>query len=274
MNVRSLFLLVLAAAVVLPACTKRVERTSSTIAPTVAAGVGPQVSAAPLGEPPALTPPAADQCLFQVWVVQKGTGSPIGGAFVSLTREVPETLYMREPMRRSVVGEARTILHGRGHVYVKDSGEERNDLDGKMKWWLVRGPGFDPFLAEAGLATGGQSRTLTIEMEILPIAEFIVRAPNGDRANNSIVTMKRVGAVETSGDEGDKMGDRPGGSVNYGTTERADDYGEVAFNRRHGTYQILATDQDGRHRLYQTVEWTGDWSEPMVLQLPEQSMKQ
>jgi len=268
MNTRSLMLLAATLCVALTACTKRV--TVSEPVTALPTGGGPQATTQELPPPPPIADPTGDQCLYEIWVVEKGTGNPIGGAFVSLVREVPEPLFMREPKRSSVVSEARTILQGRAYALVA-TGTEKNDLDGKMKWWLVRGPGFDPFLTEAGVATGGQRHTLTVEMTILPIAKFIVRAPNGDRANNAIVTMKQAAGTSLVEGEG-KMGDRPGGSVNYGTTERADDFGTVQFNRPHGTYEITATDENGKHRLYQTVQWTGDWNKPMELQLPEQSM--
>ena len=268
MKSRSLMLLAAALIVALPACTKRVvQREARTALPSSG---GPQASTQQLPPPPPIADPTGQQCLYEIWVVEKGTGNPIGGAFVSLMREVPEPLFMREPVRSTVVAESRTILQGRAYALIAQ-GTEKNDLDGKMKWWLVRGPGFDPFLVDAGAATGGQRHTITVEMTILPIAKFIVRDPNGDRANNAIVTMKQPAGAPPI-DEGGKMGDRPGGSVNYGTTERADDFGTVSFNRRHGTYEITATDQDGKHRLYKTVEWTGDWAKPMELQLPEQSM--
>lgn len=265
MKFRILILLVAALAMaVTPACSKRVV-TKEKPAATVAPGSGPQIAEGPIPPPPPIADPEPGMTLYVVHILDKASERPIGGAFTRLMHEVPEPLFMREPRRRDVAGEYPTPLHGQVHF--------QTESDGKMKYVLVNGRGFAPYITEAGEAVSGQRRELTLKMEIVPSAKFVVRLPNGDRADNAIVTMKLAGE-QPAAPTGDsvKLGGRPTGSSNYGNTERCDDLGEVIFNRKPGKYLLLATNSSGGNRLYATVDWTGDWSEPMVLNLPEQSM--
>ena len=266
MKIRVLFLFLAIALIALPACTKRVVREAPPAA-TVAAGQGPQIATGPVAPPPAIADPPANETLYVVHILDRASERPIGGAFVRLMRARPDDLFMREPMRRDVISEYPTPLHGQVHFTA--------EADGKMKYILINGRGFAPFIEDAGDAVPGKRHQLTFKMDIVPSAKFIVRLPDGDRADNAIVTMKLAGqqAAPVEDDAG-KLGGRPTGSNNYGNTERCDDLGEVLFNRKPGKYLLLATNSSGGNRLYKTVEWTGDWSQPMVLQLPEVSQKQ
>lgn len=264
MKIRILILLLAALAMaVTPACTKRVVRKEKPAA-TVAPNSGPQVAQGNIPPPPPIADPEPGKTLYVVHILDKATERPIGGAFVRLMANQPEPLFMREPMRRDVVSEYPTPMHGQVHFQA--------DSDGKMKYVLVNGRGFAPYITEAGDAVSGQRHEITLKMEIVPTAKFVVRLPNGDRADNAIVTMKSVDEVEAPAPEGGgKLGARPVGSSNYGNTERCDDLGEVLFNRKPGKYLIIATNSSGGNRMYTQVDWTGNWSEPMVLNLPAQS---
>ncbi len=265
MKLRFLLLLLAVSLVALPACTKKVVKKARPAA-TVAPSQGPQVATGPIPPPPPIADPSADQALYVVHILDRASERPIGGAFVRLMREIPEPLYMRNPARRTVISEYPSPMHGQVHFSA--------DADGKMTYVLVNGRGFAPFVTEAGNAIGGKRYELTLKMDIVPSAKFIVRLPDGDRADNAIVTMKLAGqAAAPVEDDAGKLGGRPTGSANYGNTERCDDLGEVIFNRKPGKYLLLATNSSGGNRLYKTVEWTGSWSEPMVLQLPEVSQK-
>lgn len=218
-------------------------------------GTGPQVSnTAP--PPPAPPTPKANETVYVAHIVDKATGNPIGGAKCTLLRNMPEPEYMRIPARRDVISDYVTPLHGQFHGTA--------EADGKMKWILVAGRGFDPFITDAGIANGGQTHEMTIRAEIIPTVKFIVRAPNGDRAAEAICTMKPhedEAAVRKS-------------SANIGTTERADDFGEAVFNRKYGTYRLIFTDFKGRYRHYELFEWNAAAAgkKKIEIQLPAKSM--
>ncbi|MGB0953873.1 MAG: hypothetical protein ACPG31_11660 [Planctomycetota bacterium] len=257
MSPRFLTALLIGALVVLPACSGGSKKTEAPLSATVS-GTGPQVSD---NAPPPPPPPTPDgnQTVYQVHIVEQASGNPIGGAFGVLLREMPEPEYMRVPARRSVISEYRTPLHGQ---WVGTA-----DADSKPKWILITGSGFDPFITELAPAAPGQIIESTIRIAIVPVCEFIVIQPDGDRADNAIVTMKPD--VSTPDPEG-KMGGRVG-SGNIGTTERADDFGLVKFNRAPGTYQMTYTDSKGRYRKYEKFTWTGTQDAPVKIQLPGKS---
>lgn len=264
MKHRFLPLLLAVALIALPACTKKVVREAPPAA-TVAAGQGPQIATGPVAPPPTIADPAANETLYIVHILDRASERPIGGAFVRLMRGRPTDLFMREPMRRDVISEYPTPMHGQVHFTA--------EADGKMKYILINGRGFAPFITDAGEAVAGKRRELTLKMDIVPSAKFIVYLPDGDRADNAVVTMKLASqtAAPIEGDGG-KLSGRPTGSANYGTTERCDDLGEVLFNRNPGEYWIEAMASTGRNRFYKKIDWTGSWSEPMVIHLPEKSM--
>ncbi len=256
MSPRLFSALLLGALVALPACSAGKKKTTE-LSATVT-GSGPQVSdsAPPPPNPPV---PAANQTVYVAHIVDSVSGNPIGGAHCYLMRAVPDPEYMRVPARRDVVSEYTTPLHGQ---FIGTA-----DADNKMKWILVSGRGFDPFITEAGVSAPGQTVELTIRATIIPVCEFIVIQPDGDRADNAIVTM--APDVDQPKLEG-KMASR-GTSGNIGTTERADDFGLVAFNRRPGSYRLTFSDRKGRYRHYEKFEWTGKQDKPIKVQLPPKS---
>lgn len=257
MSPRFLTALLIGAILALPACSGGTKKKDETISATVT-GSGPQVSeSAP--PPPAPPTPGPNQTVYVAHIVENASGNPIGGARCYLMRNVPDPEYMRMPARRDVVSEYVTPLHGQ---FVGTA-----DADSQPKWILVSGRGFDPFITEVAPAAPGQTVTVTIRATIVPVCEFIVIQPDGDRADNAIITMKPD--VDVPDPEG-KMAGR-GSSGNIGTTERADDFGKVAFNRAPGTYRMTYTDSKGRYRKYEKFEWTGTQEKPIKIQLPGKS---
>lgn len=257
MSPRFLTALLIGALLALPACSGGSKKKDEGIAATVG-GSGPEVSST---APPPPTPPTptANQTIYVAHIVDAASGNPIGGAFCSLMRNVPDPEFMRVPKRADVISQYTTPLHGQ---FVGTA-----DADNQPKWILVSGRGFDPFLTEAGPATGGVTHEMTIRAKIIPVCEFIVVAPNGDRADNAIITM--APNVDQPNLEG-KMASR-GTSGNIGTTERADDFGKVAFNREVGSYRMTFSDRKGRYRHYEVFEWTGQQDKPIKVQLPGKS---
>ncbi|MDA0667019.1 MAG: hypothetical protein O3A95_03015 [Planctomycetota bacterium] len=260
MSPRILLAILCGALLVLPACGGKTKQPTEVISKTVS-GSGPQVSA---NAPPPPNPPipAADQTVFVAHIVDSVSGNPIGGVNTYLMREIPEPLYMRSPRRKTVVAEYRTPMHGQSALTA--------DADGTMKWWLISGPGFDPFVTEAGNAVGGQTQEMTIRATIVPVCNFIVRLPNGDRADNAVCTM----AVNQDQPvlEG-KMSEPGSSSGNVGNTERADDFGKVAFNRAPGSYRLSFNASSGKYRHYQIFEWDGTQDKAVEIQLPANSME-
>lgn len=230
--------------------TRKVEQTSTVISSTG----GPNVVSGSVEPDPKFEPPAANQTLYKVRVHERKSGSPIANARVILMREQPEPLYMREPRRKDVVYESRT--RGNGLFYVMA------EADGAMKYALVNGQGFIPTLVEAGASTGGATQEIRIDVDIVPSFKCIIRNPLGERAANALCTMKPDVEVAS---------DRPGLKANYGWSERADDLGQVTFNREPGVYRLEFSDEDGKHRWYEKFTWNGTQDAPREVKLPENS---
>jgi len=260
MSPRILLAILCGALLVLPSCGGKTKKVTDASSATVS-GSGPQVSNNP---PPPPNPPVpeADKTTFVAHIVDSVSGNPIGGVNTYLMREIPDPLYMRSPRRKTVVAEYRTPMHGQSALTA--------DADGTMKWWLISGPGFDPFVTEAGNAVGGQTQEMTIRATIVPVCKFIVRLPNGDRADNAVCTMSPD--VNQPVLEG-KMADRGNASGNVGYTERADDFGKVAFNRGKGSYRLSFNASSGKYRYYQIFQWDGTQDKAVEIQLPATSMK-
>ena len=257
MSPRYLTVLLIGALLAIPACSGGTKKKGTELSATSGSS-GPAVSAnAPT--PPTPEPPAANQTLYIAHIVDAASGNPISGAFCSLLRAEPDPEYMRKPARRDVISEQYTPLHGQ---FVG-----RADADNTEKWILVSGRGFDPFLTTAGAAAPGQTLEMTIRAKIIPVCEFIVLDPSGDRADNAVVTM--APNVDQPALEG-KMASR-GTSGNIGTTERADDSGKAVFNRKAGSYRLTFSDRKGRYRKYEIIEWSGTQDKPVKVQLPAKS---
>ncbi len=264
MNPKSLSLLLLAAAVALPACSGGTKKKTE-LAPTIT-GSGPAVTEGPIPDPPPPAVPNANQTVWVARIVDKATGKPIGGVRCMLVREVPEPLYMREPARRNVMWEYKTPKHGVAATPALDISQE----PAGMRYLLISGPGFAPMIEPIGEVAGGKTYDKTFEVTITPQVKFIVRLPNGDRAKNAICTMK---LDEDAPAVDGKMASRGSGSGNVGTTERADDLGEVTFNRAPGTYRLEFSEEKGRNRYYAKFEWSGTQGEAEEVQLPAKSME-
>jgi hypothetical protein len=271
MSPRNLIFILACATLVLPACGGKTAKKKPELAATVA-GSGPAVATKVI-PPPALQPPTANEVLYVAHVVDSATGRPIGGAFCSLMRTEPDPLFMRNPKRSGVVWEGRTPLHGQNATKINGDTADKNGvktMDGKMKWWLLRGRGFTPKIIEAGPAIAGSTQEVTIKTTISPVIEFRVFSPSGDLANNAICTMAPdVNQPKLEG----KMALRGNGSGNVGMTERADDSGEVFFNRPKGRYRLSFNDQNGRYRYYEIFDFDGvNTKKPIKIHLPAKSM--
>jgi hypothetical protein len=243
---------------VLPlSCGGGESKTSNPQSSTVmSAGGGPSIVEDAIEPLPNFAPPAANQTLYKIFVYDRKSQKPIARARVILLRNQPDALFMREPLVRDKILDGKTRSHG---CFYSSA-----EADGTMKWALVTGQGFIPTLIEAGLATGGQVRETKIEVDLVPTCKFVIRAPNGDRANNALCSMKP--------DE-DAVSNRPGLKANYGWTERTDDLGQLIFNREPGTYRLEFSMENGSHRWYERFTWTGQQDEPRQVTLPEQSQE-
>lgn len=257
MTPRSLLLLACAAA--LAACggggpAKSSQPSGGTA--LVSAG-GPSVVDAPVEPLPNIAPPAPDQALYKIHVIDRKTQKPINRASVVLLRNEPEAMYMRVPKLADTVVQMMTRSHGVAYTMCQ--------ADGAMKWALVNGTGFIPTLVEAGTAAGGQTREIKVEVDILAPCRFAIRTPDGNRAANALCTMKPdedPGAAST----------RPGQKANYGWTERADDLGVVTFNREPGVYRLEFSEQNGKFRWYERFTWDGQpQAQPREVTLPQES---
>ena len=271
MSPRNLIFLLACSLIVLPACSGKTKTTKPTLSETVS-GAGPAIADKVI-PPPALQPPTANEVLYVAHVVDNATGRPIGGAFCYLVRNIPDPLFLRNPKRSDVIFSNRTHLHGQNYTKLNGDTADKDGvkiMDGKMKWWLVSGRGFTPKIVEAGPANAGTTQEVTIRTSISPVVEFRVFTPSGDLANNAICTM----APDTSEPvlEG-KMANRGSSSGNVGMTERADDAGEVMFNRSKGRYRLSFNDEKGRYRYYQIFEFDGvSTTKPIKINLPATSM--
>ncbi|MAU94201.1 MAG: hypothetical protein CMJ93_08350 [Planctomycetes bacterium] len=256
MSSNNLVYFLVAAMLSLTACgggtTTKAPETSATVA-----GTGPQVSnTAP--PPPAPPAPGANETLYVAHVVDSVTGYPIGGVFCSLLKTIPEPDYMRKPRRADVVHEYKTPKHGQYHAVV--------EADGKDKYLLIAGHGFQPFITEMGPSTPGGKHIKTISATILPMVTFVVRSPNGDRADEGVFTMKPAQSDASIG--------KRGGSSNVGTTERLDHLGEVTVNRPYGKYYMIVNDSKGHFRYYGIFDWNAEAAKTRKhkIQLPDESM--
>ncbi|MCP4093046.1 MAG: hypothetical protein GY747_06310 [Planctomycetes bacterium] len=271
MSPRTLIPLLACILLALPACSGKTKTSKPKLASTVSGG-GAEVATKVI-PPPTLQAPTANETLYVAHVVDSATGRPIGGAFCYLVRNIPEPLYLRSPKRADVVYSNRTPLHGQNSVKLNDATADKNGvkiMDGKMKWWLVSGKGFTPKLVEAGPAIAGSKQEVTIRTSISPVATFRVFGPNGDLADNAICTMAPdLNQPEITG----KMGARGSSSGNVGMTERADDSGDVWFNRPAGRYRLSFSASNGKYRHYQIFQWDGVRSpKPTRVDLPAKSM--
>ena len=245
-----------AAMLSLTACSGGTTTIAKDTSATVA-GTGPQVSnTAP--PPPAPPKQGANETLYVAHVVDSVTGYPIGGVFCSLLKTIPEPDYMRKPKRADVVHEYKTPKHGQYHAVV--------EADGKDKYLLIAGHGFQPFITEMGPSTPGGEHIKIISATILPMVTFVVRSPNGDRADEGIFTMKPAESAA-------KIGKR-GGSSNVGTTERLDHLGEVTVNRPYGKYHMIINESGGQFRYYGIFDWNAEAAKTRKhkIQLPDKSM--
>lgn len=271
MRFRTALILLCCLLVALPACSGGSKKKKKTVATVSSAG--PSVTAGKIPKPPALVPPKANEVQYVAHIVDKATGNPIGGCFVTLLRNIPEPDYMRVPKRADVITSERTPMHGQVAGMIHDASQDRSGkplMDGKMKYWLLSGRGFLPKIVEAGNAVAGQKHEVTIRADITPVIEFRVILPNGDLAPNCIGTMA---PDEAQPDLDGKMADRGNSSGNVGMTERGDDAGVVWFNRKKGRYRLSFSAETGKYRHYEIFEFDGkSTSSPIRIQLPEKSM--
>ena len=271
MSPRNLIFLLACSLLVLPSCGSKPKKSKPKLAATVS-GAGPEVAAKVI-PPPVLQPPAADEVLYVSHVKDKATGRPIGGAFCYLLRTIPTPDYLRNPRRAHVLFSSRTPLHGQNYTKLTAATQDKDGkkiMDGKMKWWLVSGRGFTPKIVEAGPAVAGSTQEVTISVSISPVIEFRVFTPQGELADNALCTMAPdVSAPQLEG----KMANRGNSSGNVGMTERADDAGEVFFNRSKGRYRLTFSDSKNRYRYYQIFEFDGvTTTKPIRIDLPPKSM--
>jgi hypothetical protein len=254
-KIRTLLLL-LAAAVFLSACGNQAPppRETRTI---INLDEGPKALDQPVGKPPAIAPPTADQTLYLVHV-RNAADQVIEGARVMLLTEMPEPLYMREPRKKTRVAYKYSPNYGRVEFMVQS--------DGKPKYLLVGGDGFLPSVMALEPATGGRTQELTVRSEILPIATVVVEDVDGNRVARPMVTMRPPTGTPT------KYTVR-GLAPNEGMTEVGDDLGEVKFTRPSGRYWLISSkgvNDQGTCRRYQIIDWDGS-TEPIVVRLPAQS---
>jgi len=255
MNLRMHLTPLLAVAALLCACGDEGKTVVQQTATVVTSGGGPSVVDAPTTPEPVIAPPPANMTLYKVRIYERASQKPISGARVMLLRTAPDPLFMREPARKDVIMDQKTRAHGLFYQLA--------DADGAMKYALVSGPGFFPTLVEAGPALGGKTQEIRIDIDLIEICRFIIKSPNGDRADEALCTMKP--------DE-DAVSNRPGLKANYGWSERADALGVVLFNREPGTYRLEFSDRDGKHRWYERFTWDGQkQAAPREITLPETS---
>lgn len=205
-------------------------------------------------------PPDPDQTLY-LFYLRDAQDRPVKGVLCSLLQQAPDGQEIRQPRRKTVVGEAISGLDGIGPVM--------SEADGKRKFAWVGGEGvYPPSVYPVEAATGGNTVKVTLRVPIEPIATLVFLSPEGELVPNAIVTFKPVGGSGSN----ENIGNRPSQSDNYGATKRSDDSGECKFTRPVGRYMLIANDEDGHHRIYKIIDWKGDTA-PMQIQLPETSMK-
>jgi hypothetical protein len=259
MNLRSALLTpaIFLTAALLAACGDSGETIVKQSSTVVSSSGGPSVVNSPTEPEPVIAPPPANQTLYKVRIIERASQKPIAGARVMLLRNQPDPLFMREPARRDVIMDTKTRSHGLFY--------QMAEADGAMKYALVSGPGFFPTVVEAGPALGGKTQEIRMEIDLIAICKFIIKSPNGDRADEALCTMKP--------DE-DAVSNRPGLKANYGWSERADSLGVVSYNREPGVYRLEFSDRDGKHRWYEKFTWDGKpQTAPREVTLPETSQE-
>jgi hypothetical protein len=204
--------------------------------------------------------PTASQTLYLLYLRDK-ENRPVAGASAMVLVQPPEGLNINQPRRKTVVAEMPSGPDGISPIM--------SVADGKPKWAWVGGKSvWPPAVYELQPAVGGNTVKMTLQVPIQPIAKIVITGPDGLRVPDAIVTFKPIanspGEVVESG--------RPNQSDNYGNTKRTNGMGEIDYPRPAGRYGLIATDDQGRNRLYAEVNWTGDASKPLNFTLPAQSM--
>lgn len=256
----SIALVLLSVALALPACggkrknpfgTKETERENIS-------SVGATDTPAPERK---FAAPTASQTLYLLYLRDK-QNRPVAGASAMVLVQPPEGLNIEQPRRKTVVAEMPSGPDGISPIM--------SEADGKPKWAWVGGKGvWPPAVYELQAATGGNTVKMTLEVPLQPIARIVISGQDGLRVPDAIVTFMPIG---TGPGDVDNIGNRPGKSATYGATKRTNGMGEIDFPRPAGRYGVIATDDEGRYRLYAEVEWTGDASKPLEFKLPAQSM--
>lgn len=239
-------LLLSPAACLLAACSPQSAPPPPQTSATTVAGAAPQAVEGPVEAPPPLPQPAPEQTIYVVWVKDE-QGRPVVGARTMLLTEAPDALYMREPIRQTVVSTYKTPRHGRvHHIFPREGGQP----DGKPKYLWIGSAGFDPFVVELEPAVGGKTYERTVTVKILPVATLVIKDHEGNRVREAIVTIKKHSAES-----------------NVGNTYRSNDFGELQVSKVPGTYHFQASRPDGSCLLTQNWEWNGDPA-PVEIRLP------
>lgn len=202
-------------------------------APRAAEGPGPLL---------ALEPPGTGQSLYVVHF-QDSAGKPLSGVKGMLLQRKPEPLFMREPRMRDRIAWMRSGPHGRVHF-----GVESDNLE---KWFLITSDGFDRSIRKMNLATSKMQQEITLTLEKIPVATFLILGSDDGQVGHAVVTMKPV-----------DMGIGTGSNVGF--TERSDDSGEAVFTRRPGRYIIEANDEKGKGKVRIELDWKGN---PEVMEI-------
>mgnify|MGYP004375019035 CR=1 FL=1 len=154
-----------------------------------------------------------------------------------LLQQKPEPLFMREPRMKDRIAWLRSGPHGRVHFGVQS--------DNLAKWFLITSDGFDRSIRKMNVATSQMTQEITLTLENIPVATFLIIGSDDGQVGHAVVTMKPV-------EKGIGTGS------NVGFTERADDAGEAVFTRRVGRYIIEANDEKGKGKVRRELDWQGD----------------
>ncbi|MAW61373.1 MAG: hypothetical protein CMJ94_11125 [Planctomycetes bacterium] len=205
--------------------------------------------------------PTATQTLYLLYLRDK-QNRPVQGVSAMVLVQPPEGLNINQPRRKTVVAEMPSGRDGIAPIM--------SEADGKPKWAWVGGKSvFPPAVYELQPAVGGQTVKMTLQVPIQPVAKLVFTDHTGMRVPNGIITFK---PLDGAGSDVENIGDRPGGSDNYGSTKRSNGLGEIEYPRPAGRYALIATKENGSSRLYAIVNWNGDESKPLEFTLPETSM--
>ncbi|MCH2101414.1 MAG: hypothetical protein MK209_05790, partial [Planctomycetes bacterium] len=203
--------------------------------------------------------PTTNQTLYKLYLRDK-QNRPVQGVSAMVLVQPPEGLNINQPRRKTVVAEMPSSKDGISAIM--------SEADGKPKWAWVGGKSvWPPSVYPLEPAVGGKTVAMTLSVPIQPVAKIIIQDQAGLRVPDGIITFKPIGG---SGDA-ENIGNRPGGSDNYGHTKRGNGMGEVDYPRPPGRYGLIATTATGTKRLYAIVNWTGDESQPLVFTLPATS---